>query len=83
MSGIVCTKCDKNLRQCQCPDITERLKTIIGAPNSRVYIGNIITERIDAGLNKLDDFAGLNIYAPFQSPLGVAMAPTLDEIVNR
>jgi hypothetical protein len=63
--GISCTVCGQNIRDCICADVTENLRGLVNA--THVFVGNIIEERIEKGLSKAEDFAGLNIWNPFSS----------------
>lgn len=60
--------CGRHLSECQCPDVLTTLRNLAGS--DYVYVGNIIDARIRDGLNTREQFDGVDIYHPFDGPLG-------------
>lgn len=58
-----CRHCGRNLALCRCPDANDQLKALLGR---RVYVAEIIQDRIKAGLSTEADFAGVNVNSPWR-----------------
>lgn len=50
---MTCNKCGKNVVECDCPDMDDRLESLRSSPY--VYVENVIEERAKRKLQKLQD----------------------------
>jgi len=47
---MICSKCDKDLAECDCPDLHERFESILKVP--QLHIGQEYQARIRANIEK-------------------------------